>query len=49
MKTALGFMAFMIRFPAAKLEELLERFEALPAEEKAKVKEAFKEEELGKE
>jgi len=42
MKTAIGFLAFMVKFPTAKLEELLARFADLPTEEKAKVKEAFK-------
>lgn len=42
MKTALGFLAYMVKFPTAKLEELLQRFAALPLDEQAKVKQAFK-------
>lgn len=41
MKTALGFLAWMVRYPTITMQEVLKKYEALPTEEKAKVKQAF--------
>ncbi len=41
MNTAIEFMAYMVKHPTAHMNELTELFEALPDDEKLKIKEAF--------
>ena len=43
MKTAILFLAYMVKYPTAKLDELIKLFDGLPHEERVKVKQAFAE------